>query len=57
MLSSQCTDRRIPDEGTLHREVAAWEQERNAKHVIVYWHFTTDDAHIRLKRLYPCFHE
>ena len=57
VLSSQCTDRRIPDEDTLRREVAAWEQERNAKHAIVDWHFSTDDARVKLKRLYPCFHE
>jgi len=57
VLSSQCTDRRIADEPTLRREVAAWEQERNAKQVSVDWQFTTDDARIKLKRLYPNIHE
>lgn len=57
VLSKQCTDRRIPDEATLRREVEAWEQERNAKRVTVDWQFRTDDARIKLKRLYPCVHE
>lgn len=57
VLSRQCTDRRIPDEATLRREVEAWEQERNAKQVPVDWQFRTDDARIKLKRLYPCIHE
>lgn len=57
VLSKQCTDRRIPDEATLRREVEAWEQERNAKRVTVDWQFRTDDARIKLKRLYPCLHE
>jgi len=57
VLSAQCTDRRLADEDALRREVAAWEQERNAKQVTVDWQFTTDDARTKLKRLYPCFHE
>jgi transposase len=57
VLSSQCTDRRIPEEATLRREVHAWEQERNAKQVTVDWQFRTQDARIKLKRLYPCIHE
>jgi hypothetical protein len=57
VLSSQCTDRRIADEPTLRREVAAWEQERNAQQVTVDWQFTTDDARIKLKRLYPYIQE
>jgi hypothetical protein len=44
-------------EDALRREIAAWEQERNAKHVTVDWQFTTADARIKLKRLYPCFQE
>ena len=52
-LSRMCLDRRIPDQGTLTREVSAWESERNAKSVTVEWRFTTDDARIKLKKLYP----
>ena len=52
-LSGQCLDRRIPDRETLEREVAAWEEERNALGGKVDWRFTTEDARIKLKRLYP----
>ena len=57
VLSAQCTDRRIADESTLRREVDAWQRERNAKQVTVDWQFTTEDARIKLKRLYPSIHE
>jgi hypothetical protein len=57
VLSRQCTDRRIADEQTLRHEVDAWQQERNAKQVTVDWQFTTQDARVKLKRLYPCSHE
>ena len=53
VLSRQCLDRRIPDQPTLIREVAAWEAERNAMHATVNWRFTTADARIKLKHLYP----
>jgi hypothetical protein len=53
VLARQCLDRRIPDEETLRREVASWEQQRNVSVVKVDWQFTTDDARIKLKRLYP----
>ena len=49
----QCLDRRIPDQPTLTGEVAAWEQDRNEALVRVDWRFTTADARIKLKRLYP----
>jgi hypothetical protein len=52
-LSRMCLDRRIPDKAVLIREVSAWERERNAKSVTVEWRFTTDDARIKLKKLYP----
>ncbi|MGB8397572.1 IS630 family transposase [Bradyrhizobium sp.] len=55
VLSTQCLDRRIPDKQTLTREVAAWEQHRNAHHAKADWQFTTADARIKLKRLYPQF--
>jgi hypothetical protein len=53
VLSGQCLDRRIPDKQTLTEEVAAWEQARNKKHVKTDWQFTTADARVKLKRLYP----
>ena len=53
VLSGQCLDRRIGKEETLRQEVAAWETERNAQQVRVNWRFTTQDARVKLKRLYP----
>jgi DDE superfamily endonuclease len=53
VLATQCLDRRIPDPTTLAREVAAWERQRNAAQCRVDWRFTTHDARIKLKRLYP----
>lgn len=52
-LSSQCLSRRIPDIDTLRNETQAWEQKRNAQQKGVDWQFTTHDARIKLKRLYP----
>jgi hypothetical protein len=53
VLSSQCLDRRIPDKQTLIEEIAAWEHDRNANHAKANWHFTTPNARIKLKHLYP----
>jgi DDE superfamily endonuclease len=53
VLTKQCLDQRIADLETLQQETKAWEHERNAKQTGVDWQFTTDDARIRLKRLYP----
>jgi hypothetical protein len=53
VLSQQCLNRRIPDRDTLIREVAAWEHSRNAAECKVTWRFTTEDARIKLKTLYP----
>jgi hypothetical protein len=53
VLARQCLDRRIPDMPTLRREVGAWERERNAAVGKVDWQFTTADARVKLKRLYP----
>ena len=55
MVSSQCLDRRIPDKDALTGEIAAWQAERNRKHPKADWQFTTNDARIKLKRLYPAF--
>jgi hypothetical protein len=53
VLSGQCLDRRIGQEVELRQEVAAWEAERNDQQVRVNWRFTTQDARIKLKHLYP----
>lgn len=53
VLSGQCLDRRIADIETFRREVKAWQEERNAEGKGADWQFTTDDAKIKLKRLYP----
>ncbi|MGB8556734.1 MAG: IS630 family transposase [Pseudolabrys sp.] len=53
VLSSQCLDRRIPDKQALIEEIAAWEHDRNANHAKADWHFTTANARIKLKHLYP----
>ena len=52
-LARQCLSRRIGEEATLRRECAAWERERNATPTGVDWQFTTADARVKLKRLYP----
>jgi hypothetical protein len=53
VLSRQCLDRRIPDKQTLIDEVSAWQHERNSKHANADWQFTTANAPVKLKRLYP----
>lgn len=52
-LTGQCLNRRIPDREFLRREVEAWQEARNRESVRVDWRFTTDDARIKLKSLYP----
>jgi hypothetical protein len=53
VLAGQCLDRRIPDQPMMVTEVNAWQRDRNAHHTKADWHFTTADARIKLKRLYP----
>ena len=53
VLVQQCLDRRIPDQDVLRREVGAWQGQRNQERVRVDWRFTTADARIKLKSLYP----
>jgi hypothetical protein len=53
ILGRQCLDRRIPDRVKLTDEVAAWQRNRNQSQSKVDWQFTTTDARIKLKRLYP----
>ena len=53
ILSSQCLDRRIPDKQTLETEVGAWTKKRNTHNAKADWQFTTADARIKLRHLYP----
>ena len=53
VLSFQCLDRRIPDQQLLKEEVDTWEADRNKKHAKADWRFTTENARVKLKRLYP----
>ena len=57
VLSRQCLDQRLPSETALKGECAAWEEDRNANKTKTNWRFTTQDARIKLERLYPSFHE
>ena len=52
-LSSQCLDRRIESRQRLEHEVTAWQKSRNEQAVTIDWQFTTQDARIKLRRLYP----
>src|SRR5437660_3882488 len=53
VLTSQCLNRRIPNKQILIDEIAAWEHDRNANHTKADWQFTTKNARIKLKHLYP----
>lgn len=55
VMTRQCLGCRIPSETELAGELSAWENERNASQKGVDWQFTTEDARIKLKRLYPHF--
>jgi len=57
VLDRQCLNRRITDAERLVSETKAWETERNAAQVKIDWQFTTADARIRLKHLYPVVKE
>ena len=57
VLSRQCLDRRVPDFESLQTEVAAWQERRDATGTKIDWRFTTEDARIKLKRLYPSVQE
>ena len=56
ILQRQCLDRRLGDRPTMAREVGAWATTRNRAGQRIDWRFTTTDARIKLKRLYPTFH-
>jgi hypothetical protein len=53
VLARQCLDERMDDKGRLGSQIAAWQTERNQHMTAVDWRFTTADARIKLKRLYP----
>lgn len=55
ILARQCIDRRIPDLNVLNTEIVAWRDAYNNNHMPFKWQFTTDDARIKLSRLYPHF--
>jgi hypothetical protein len=53
ILNRQCLDRRIPDIETVRKEVSTWVRERNRESRKVNWQFTTQEARIKLRQLYP----
>ena len=53
VLSRQCLNRRVPDIDTVSKEVAAWTANRNDNRKPAQWRFTTKDARIKLRSLYP----
>lgn len=57
VLNSQCLNRRIDDINIVRKEVQAWQEFRNNKNAKVNWQFTTEDARIKLSRLYPTFND
>jgi hypothetical protein len=56
VLARQCLNRRLGNRATIEQEVAAWTAARNAAATTIDWRFTTADARIKLKRLYPAVH-
>ena len=56
-MTRQCLNRRIASLEVLRNEVAAWQAARDRIQSKVNWQFTTDDARVKLKRLYPTFYE
>jgi hypothetical protein len=55
VLSRQCLSRRIPELGILRNEIGAWQTQRNQKKAMIKWHFKTQDARIKLRKLYPTY--
>lgn len=53
VLSRQCLDRRMPKRSLIAQEIAAWEDRRNRHACVIDWRFTSNDARIKLKHLYP----
>ena len=57
VLSRQCLDRGVPDFETLQAEVEGWQDRRDAMGGGIDWRFSTEDARLKLKRLYPSLQE
>lgn len=57
VLGRQCLDRKIPDLEALRKEVNLWNTHRNIAANKIHWHFTTEDARVKLKKLYPSYHD
>jgi len=57
VLNGQCLNRRIDKLSTIMKECEAWQNDRNNKNAEINWQFTTKDARIKLKRLYPTLHD
>ena len=57
VLTSQCLNRRIQSIEVIQKEVHAWQESRNNKNAKINWQFTTENARIKLSRLYPTFDE
>ena len=55
VLNAQCLNRHIATLDSMQEEVLAWQEHRNNKNAVINWRFTTKDARIKLKRLYPSF--
>ena len=55
ILSRQCLDRRLESKALMAQEIATWEKNRNEAGARIQWQFTTADARVKLKRLYPSF--
>ena len=53
VLARQCLDRRIPDQEMLQRETRTWQEQRNREEARAHWRFTTQDARLKLRSLYP----
>jgi len=56
VLNGQCLNRHIATMDKVKTEVEAWQKSRNSKNAKINWHFTKEDARIKLKRLYPTIH-
>ena len=56
VLIRQCLNRRLPGIEMMTAEIEAWQQHRNTQNAVIHWRFTTKDARIKLKRLYPTLH-
>jgi hypothetical protein len=55
ILTSQCLNRHIATMEKIKQEIEIWQEYRNNKYHKINWQFTSDDARIKLKRLYPSF--